>query len=838
MEGKVMPDLDPSLQNHILTGLSETEAIARRKQGLGNQASFQTSRSYLEILRENVFTFINIVLFGLGFVLILLGRASDALVSVGVILVNVIVNVVQEVRAKRTLDRIALITRPTAMLLRDGALKKVDPAEIVVGDILQVRPGDQIVVDGPVTGPGAIEVDESLLTGESRPVLKRSGEMLLSGSFCVTGAAYYSAEKVGAQSLSSRMTLSARAFRRVQTPLQQQVNLVVRVLLLVAVYFEVLRLATAITEQLPLVVTIQSAVVILGLVPNGLFLAIATAYSLGAVRIARKGALVQQANAIESLSNVNMICLDKTGTLTTNRIFFHGLKTFDIAETGLRQRLGNFTANITAGNPTSAAIAAELPGQLCQVAEEIPFSSEYKWSGLAFKDPAMQGVYILGALEILQSSLRPEVDLEASTQAWTGEGLRVVAFAYTPHLAPLRDATGKPCLPSELSLLGLVSLGDELRPAARRTLEAFQALGVKLKIISGDNPATVAAVARQAGFETTTPPVSGIDLAQMEDTLFEKTVAENAIFGRITPQQKEQMVKILRKQGHYVAMVGDGVNDVLSLKQSNLAIALQSGSQAARSVADLILMNDSFSVLPAALREGQRILTGMQDILKLFLTRILYSALLILSTGFAGSFPLTPKNNSLLTLFTVGIPTIALAVWARPENISKEKLLRRMLHFILPAGLILSLAGLAIFLGYLLAPPLFAGSASAALTVNSANDLDTSRASLALAQTALTTFSVFCGLLLLVFVEPPSPAWVGGDLLSRDRRPAILAFVLLLAYILLMALPPLRTFLEMAPLSPLDYMIIGVSTILYGIVLRWIWRSHIFERFLGIQVEP
>ncbi len=828
------PEAAEIAREDVIRGLTEAEALSRRQRGLANHVSFKTTRSYAEILRENIFTFINVVLFGLGFTLVLLGRTSDALVSVGVILVNVIVNVVQEVRAKRILDDIALITRPTANVMRDGVLKKVDPSEIVEGDVLEVEPGDQIVVDGPLVGGqamrgGQIEVDESLLSGESSPVLKKIGEMVYSGSFCVSGTALYLAQKVGAQSVSAQMTAGAKAFRRVQTPLQKQTNLVVRVLLLVAVYFEILRLAAAIIQRLPLVETIQNSVVILGLVPNGLFLAIATAYSLGAVRIARKGALVQQANAIESLSNVNLICLDKTGTLTTNRIYFHSLRAFHIPEDDLRRRLGDFSATVSTRNATSAAIAAEFPGQTRAVVEEIPFSSEYKWSGLAVDDPGLRGTYVLGAPEILQPCISPEVDLGNLTLDLTGAGLRVVAFAFSPDIHALRNKDSQVSLPGDLTLLGLVSLGDELRPATRQTLQAFHAAGVQFKVISGDNPETVAALARQAGFEAATPPVSGVDLAQMEPSEMEKVVKENSIFGRVTPGQKAQMVRILRDQGYYVAMIGDGVNDVLSLKQANLAIALQSGSQATRSVADLILMKDSFGVLPDALREGQRILTGMQDIFKLFLTRILYTALLILSTGIAGSFPLSPKNNSILTLFTVGIPTIALALWAEPELVPKEKLLRRMTHFILPSGLILSLVGLFVFLGYLLVPTYLAGH----LVITSGGDLDTSGASLALAQTSLTTFSIFCGLLLLVFVEPPSEAWVGGDKLSRDRRPAYLAVGLLSAYAVIMLTPALRSFFELVQLGFQDYAIMGGIALAWALVLRWVWRSRILERFLG-----
>jgi cation-transporting ATPase E len=330
------PD-QPDRTTQSITGLTEAEVMLRRAKGLGNRVAVTTGRTYRQIFQENVFTFINIVLFGLGAALVLLGRVSDALVSVGVIAINVVVSVVQEIRAKRVLDRISLITRPSATVIREGRQKKVDLEDIVVGDTLVVEPGDQIVTDGMVIGDEDLQVDESLLTGESNPVNKHPGDPIYSGSFCVGGNGYYRADKVGAESLSNRLTVSARAFRRVLTPLQKEVNLVVRVLLLIAVYLEIILVVNSTLEKVPFVDGVRMSVVILGLVPNGLFLAVATAYTLGAVRIASKGALVQQSNAIESLSHVDVLCMDKTGTLTTNRLKVHSIQALHISEESLCQ---------------------------------------------------------------------------------------------------------------------------------------------------------------------------------------------------------------------------------------------------------------------------------------------------------------------------------------------------------------------------------------------------------------------------------------------------------------------------------------------------------------------
>jgi cation-transporting ATPase E len=361
-------------------------------------------------------------------------------------------------------------------------------------------------------------------------------------------------------------------------------------------------------------------------------------------------------------------------------------------------------------------------------------------------------------------------------------------------------------------------LSDQLRPEARQTLEAFQQAGVILKIISGDNPVTVAALAKQAGLSKDAKLISGLDLAKMEPAQFSVAVEACTVFGRITPQQKEKIVQSLRAHGHYVAMIGDGVNDVLSLKQANLGIAMQSGSQAARSVADIVLMKDSFAVLPQAVQEGQRIIIGMQDILKLFLTRVMYVTLLILSVGSIGGFPFEPKNISILTFLTVGIPTIFVAAWARPAVVRRVNLTRRLMHFILPAGLTVSLFGLGVFLLHFI--PAYQSSHNSEV------------AALGIPQTATTAFTLLCGLMLIIFVEPPVKYLAGGDKLSGDWRPTLLAIFSMVLYIVVLLNPWLRRFFELAPLSWWDYTLIGGLAAIWAFLLRWTWRKLILERFL------
>src|SRR6266480_2554745 len=421
------------------SGLSEKEVSVRRAQGLSNEMPLKTSRSYAQIVRENIFNPLNTLLYALGITLILLGKVSDALISIGVVVLNVTVSVIQEVRAKRTLDQISLLTRPKTIVIRAGQEQSIDPGDIVVGDVLVIRPGDQIVVDGPILSTDRLDIDESLLTGESDLVEKQSGDLLYSGSFCVSGSAFYQAEKVGSQSVAYGLTAGARAFRRIYTPLQREINLVIRIILLVAIFLEFLMALSTLSNTITIVEFVQRSVVITGIVPNGLLLAITVAYSLGALRIVGKGALVQQANAIESLSNVDVLCMDKTGTLTTNALNLSAVLPLhgeDKAE--LRRLLGDFVASGTTGNATSKAIGAACPGQRRHVKEEIPFSSVHKWSGVALDDEAMRGIYILGAVEILQPALSSPEDeqLHLKVQEESAKGLRVLLFAAVPELEP------------------------------------------------------------------------------------------------------------------------------------------------------------------------------------------------------------------------------------------------------------------------------------------------------------------------------------------------------------------------------------------------------------------
>ncbi|HZQ99284.1 MAG TPA: HAD-IC family P-type ATPase [Chloroflexota bacterium] len=828
------------------SGLSEAEARARRARGQGNTAPPRTGRSYREIVVENVLTFPNVSLLLLGVALVLLGRPLDGVVSVGIISLNVLVGVVQEVRAKRTLDRVALLTRPKATVVRDGQERPVAPEELVLGDVLVVDAGDQVVVDGRVTGDGRMAVDESQLTGESELVPKQAGDPVYSGSFCATGRAHYVAEHVGPGSLAGQLTTGARAFRRVQTPLQRGVDLVIRLQLLIVGYVEFLLLVRSLLTETDLATSVQNATVVAGLVPNGLYLSISVAYALAAVRIVRQGILVQQGNAVESLSNVDTLCLDKTGTLTANRLRVEGLfpASAEISTTELGRILGAMAASATSQNKTTAAIAAAYPARPHRLVGEVPFSSDRKWSAVAFDDadpvdgPPLRGVYVLGATEMLRPYLDAGSDgaawgaIDAQTRALTGQGLRVLLLAHAP--TPSLDGSGdQPRPPAGAVPLGLVSLADELRPEARESLAAFSRAGVRPKIISGDDPETVAALARQAGLGPELGLVSGPQLRGMDDAALGAAAASNTVFGRVSPRQKEQLVRALRGQGAYVGMIGDGVNDVLSLKAANLGIAMQGGSQAARGVADLVLLDDSFASLVPALTEGRRVVNGMLPILQLFLTRIGTVGIVILSALVVGEFPIVLRQASLVALWSVGVPSVFLALWAQAAPVSKEGIGRRVAQFVFPQVLLSGGIALLLFYGTLLLGPAHAGMLGRHLPEAALRSLYA--AGLPVAQTAVATFLVLSGLLLVVFAVPPSPWWVAVEQENGDRRPALLAVALAAAFAVVCAVPPLASLFALSPLGPAEIALVGGALAVWVVLVRSGWRSHWISRFLGLD---
>jgi cation-transporting P-type ATPase E len=440
---------------------------------------------------------------------------------------------------------------------------------------------------------------------------------------------------------------------------------------------------------------------------------------------------------------------------------------------------------------------------------------------------------VLGAPEMLRPHLVQGAHLNGQVDEWAAGGTRVLLFAYRPEPVSMNDGDNGVRDPDGLIPLGLVGITDELRPQAYETLTAFAQAGVDLKIISGDNPETVKALAVQAGFDPAAKLISGPELDRLDDGQLDTAAIDYGVFGRITPEQKEGLVEALHARGRYVAMTGDGVNDVLSLKKADLGIAMQSGSQATRGVADIVLTNDSFAVLPQAITEGQRIIAGMQSVLKLFLTRTFFLALLIIAVVMVGTFPFSPRQSALLSFLTAGIPAVALAAWARPARAQRGDTLGRIASFAVPASLAVTLIGLLLFVVYTI--PVFE-VARGSVTVDEVNA--TLKDTLPRAQTVVVSFLTVCGLLLVMFVEPPSRFWAGRDEPSGDRRPTWLAIALLLGLLAVAVVPPLSGIFDLRAVKLLDIAVIVAAAAVWVFLVRLAWRRRLLERFLGTDPEP
>jgi cation-transporting ATPase E len=635
---------------------------------------------------------------------------------------------------------------------------------------------------------------------------------------------------------------------------------------------------------MPFVEGVRMSTVVVALIPNGLVLSVALAYALGALRMLGKGMLIQQGNAVESLSNVDVLCTDKTGTLTSNVIRVHDVLPLRGTRSELERLLGVYAASTTDVNRTAAALQEAWPRKAVAIADEALFSSQRKWSGLVFADDGPPGTFVLGAPEALEPALAEAgeegqlslaialdatsaegdqtpgagaaatddgaggpapgtngdaPDWRAQAAAWAAEGLRVLLFAGRPEALAFGEPA-RPLLPSGLAPLGLVALSDELRPHVRETLAEFAEAGIDLKIVSGDSPHTVASLARQAGLRRPAgaasdalTSVSGADLAAMDGDAFADAAEQAAVFGRVTPDQKQELVDALRDRGHYVAMIGDGVNDVIAIKEAKVGIAMQNGSQAARAVSDLILLKDSFAALPYAFREGQRIINGMHDILRVFMVRILSKAFIIAIVGVLGGFPFAPRQASYLSFVGAGLPSAFLAAWAIPGPVPKVRLYRLLARFVLPAMALLVLFAVAIYFIY--AVP--AESAYLAAHPGAGED-ELLEFAVAEAQTATTVFAAFCAILLLPLTVPPNRWWAGGAKVRGDRRILVLAAAILAIHIGVLATPLGRTLFEITPLPVWQYVLLAACAVGWSLLCRLVWRSGILDGWLGTVDDP
>ncbi|HEV7186992.1 MAG TPA: HAD-IC family P-type ATPase [Blastococcus sp.] len=823
------------------TGLSGREAAALLRRGEGNVSVTGTSRTYTRILRTNVFSLYNTILFVIGGALLAMGRFNDALISVGIGVLNAAISAVQEIRAKKHLDRLQLLARGTVVVLRDGRETGVVPEQVVRGDVVRLRPGDQVVVDGPVL-EGAVEVDESLLTGESDPQGRGPGEDLLSGSYVVGGAGLQLAREVGAASYANRLTADARRDSTDLTPLQRQIAFVIRLTIVLVVLMGGAILLQSALEGFSLLRVVQTSAVLSGLVPYGLFFLIALAYTAGAVASARDGALVQRVNAVESVSHVDVVCTDKTGTLTTGRLAVAEVVPVGAADAGeVVAALGALARSTQAPNGTSTALAEHFPGDAVAVRDEVPFSSALRWSGLQGDG----GTWVLGAPEALAPALGG-ADLSAEVRSRTAQGLRVLVFARSAQGgAALRSTDGRPALPA-LEPLAVVALADELREDVPTTLARLDEEGIALKVLSGDHPDTVAALAVRAGLRDTEPVNAG-GLHELTDAELDDVVDRGTVFGRVAPEQKERIVLALRRRGRYVAMVGDGVNDARALKAAQVGVAMRSGSAVTRDVADIVLLDDSMAALLPTRRQGRRIINGIATSTQVFLSRVATQALVIIAVTMLGlGFPYSPAQGG-LTLFTVGVPTLFLTAWARPVT-PDPHLLATLGRFITPAAVLTAGGGVAVYAAlYTRVAGAFTDANIPAPVVAEFERYTglaygdpgfTDAAATIGAQTGLSTFVSLASILLILFLAPPTRFFAAWTRPTGDKRPAFLVVGLLVVLIGALLTPAVSDYFDLTGAAPPVYTTVLPVLAVWFVLLWGAYRFRVLDHLLGLRHLP
>jgi cation-transporting ATPase E len=770
-------DLSPTRSS----GLNEDEVAARIAMGQSNDSGERTSRTTGEILRANIFTRFNVLLGALLVAIVAVGQLRDALFGLTMV-ANALIEIVQELRAKRTLDHLAVLSAPRVTVVRDGAEQDVPIDAIVLDDLLCLRAGDQIVADGNVRATTGLQVDESLLTGEADPVDKGVGERVLSGSFVVAGAGRYQATEVGADSYAHKLAAEARHFTLARSELMDGINRILRY-----VTWAFLPIAvTLLISQLHAGEGIRDAVSgtvagLVGMVPQGLVLLTSIAFAVAAVSLAHKNVLVQELPAIEALARVDVVCFDKTGTLTDGSI---GLERIELVDDSLpvEAALGALAHDENA-NATLAAIGKNFPPLDGWTRDgSTPFSSARKWSAATF---GPNGTWILGAPEMMLLENNDPALERAGVLSSTG--LRVLALAHSDARI-IGDV-----LPPHAKPAALVLLSERVRDDAAASLAYFAQQGVATKVISGDNPLTVAAIASRLGMANSGQPIDARELPENADDLG-RILEEHSVFGRVTPHQKQAMVTALQRRGHTVAMTGDGVNDALALKLADIGIAMGSSALATRAVAQLVLLDGRFATMPQIVAEGRRVTANIERVATIFITKTVWATMLAITVSvLLWPYPFLPRHLTIIDTLTIGIPSFFLAL---APNLRRfvPGFVDRVLRFVIPAGLITTFS---VFAAFALAR--------------------SNRLSLTEQRTSATLVGLMLSLTVLVLVALPL-TW----------RRALLVGSVAMAFVSLFPIPAVRSFYALQ--LPSEGL---ATTILIGIVgaaliiAMWVVIGHL-----------
>ncbi|HOA58579.1 MAG TPA: HAD-IC family P-type ATPase [Dermatophilaceae bacterium] len=709
-------------------GLTSAEVADRVRDGRTNDMPARSGRSTGEIVRANVLTRINAILGILLVIVLTTGKLINAAFGL-LIIANSAIGIIQELRAKRTLDNLAVIGEARPTVRRDGVSRPVTRTDIVADDVIELGPGDQLIVDGDVLEAASLEVDESLLTGEADPVVKGPGDQVLSGSFVVAGSGAYRATKVGREAYAARIVEEAAKFTLVGSELRDGIN---RILLVVSWLLVPVGLLTIWTQLFGLGQPWREGLTgmvaaLVPMVPEGLVLMTSIAFAVGVIRLGQRQCLVQELPAIEGLARVDVVCADKTGTLTESGMRLSEVRGFDgsgmpsgPAPAEVTEILAQLTATEPNPNASLAAIAEAItaPSVIWTETHHAPFTSARKWSGSTFDG---QGTWVLGAPDVLA----PEGSAAREAAEEIGaSGLRVLLLA--EGSLPVTD----PAAPGTVTPAALVILEQRVRPDARSTLEFFAEQHVQVKVISGDNARSVGAVTTLLGVVGGSDPIDARTLSQVDpddaDTqagqppalgfvgghhdaptthlseAFVDAVARHTVFGRVTPDQKRAMVLALKSRGHTVAMTGDGVNDVLALKKADIGVAMGAGSPATRAVAQIVLLDNKFATLPYVVAEGRRVIGNIERVANLFLTKTVYSVLIALLVGiWQLPFPLQPIHVTITGWFTIGVPAFLLSLAPNHER-ARPGFARRVLQLALPSGVVVAICT---FTTYLLCRP-------------------------------------------------------------------------------------------------------------------------------------
>lgn len=671
------------------TGLTSEQVRERFSSGQVNVIPDRTSRTYTDIVRSNLFTRFNAIISVLAGVILAVGHPIDALFAL-VMILNTGIGIVQESRAKRTLDRLRVLIAPTIGVIRDGIEESVAPAALVIDDLVVLRAGDQVPVDAVVVESYALEVDESALTGEADPVVKCVDDDVRSGSSVIAGSALVTATGVGVDAWIHQLVEQAKEFVLTTSEIRSGVDRLLRAVgwmigpLGGLLLWSQLRGADDMNEAL-----VSAVAGVVGLVPQGLVLLVTMTMAVAIIRLSRNHVVVQELHAVEGLARVDVLCVDKTGTLTTGRFELEEIVSVGFDLEHLRTGLAAFAASETTPTASTQVLADAVATSTTWIATtHVAFSSARKWSGTSFKD---QGTWIIGAPEILldAAGTPPDDPTRQAVGALTSEVKRVLLVAHAETLLG-EDAT----LPFGLEPVGLVVLTEELRSDAAEIMEYFAQQHVTVKVISGDNASTVSAVAqrlRMSGAE------QHVDLRLIDPGDLDEVVETNTVFGRVLPEQKRALVETLQRAGHTVAMTGDGVNDIPAMKRADIGIAMDTATPATKSVSQLVLLDGRFDRLPYVVAEGRRVVANMERVSSLFVTKTVYATIFVLAIGFSGAvFPFLPRHMSLVSELTIGVPAFLLSFRAADQP-TRDGYLRRVLRFAVPAGLVAATVTLATY---------------------------------------------------------------------------------------------------------------------------------------------